>query len=143
MKLEQYLNKQIANCALMYFKLHRFHWFIEGPNFFELHEKFQELYEEQTAFLDEFAERLLAIGGKPASTMKEYLELSSISEDGSETSTKETMNTLIQNYGTFSNELREGIILSEEEGDNVTADMLIKTKESVDKSIWMFKQTAK
>ena len=143
MKLEQYLNKQIANFALMYFKLHRFHWFIEGPNFFELHEKFQELYEEKTEMLDEFAERLLAIGGKPASTMKEYLSLTTLSEEGSEISTKETMNTLIQNYTTISSELREGIILSEEEGDHVTADMLIKTKETIDKNVWMFKQTSK
>ena len=47
----------------------------KGPQFFTLHEKFEELYTESATHIDEIAERILAIGGKPVATMKEYLEL--------------------------------------------------------------------
>lgn len=40
----------------------------------------EELYTESATHIDEIAERILAIGGKPVATMKEYLELSSIQE---------------------------------------------------------------
>ena len=40
----------------------------------------EELYTESATHIDEIAERILAIGGKPVATMKEYLEISSIQE---------------------------------------------------------------
>ncbi|MCL2610315.1 MAG: DNA starvation/stationary phase protection protein [Defluviitaleaceae bacterium] len=143
MNLQDFLNKQIANFALTYFKLHHFHWFIEGPGFFELHELFQDLYEEQTSFLDEFAERLLAIEGIPASKMSEYLQLSSLSEEGNETNVKDTMNALIKDFSQIAKELKEGIEIAEKVEDHVTADLFIRTKETLEKHVWMFKQTAK
>ena len=38
------LNQQVANWTVAYTKLHNFHWYVKGPNFFSLHEKFEELY---------------------------------------------------------------------------------------------------
>ncbi|MGO4274881.1 Dps family protein, partial [Paenibacillus sp. TAF58] len=40
------LNKQIANWGLLYVKLHNFHWYVKGNQFFTLHVKFEELYNE-------------------------------------------------------------------------------------------------
>ncbi len=74
------LNKQVADWSVLFTKLHNFHWYVKGPQFFTLHEKFEELYTESATHIDEIAERILAIGGKPVATMKEYLEISSIQE---------------------------------------------------------------
>ena len=143
MDLQSFLNKQIANFAVSYFKLHHFHWFIEGPGFYDFHELFQNLYEEQTALLDEFAERLLAIEGKPISKMAEYLKLTSLSEEQNEKSVKDTMNCLIKDFSQMATEMKEGIVLAEKAEDHVTTDLLIRTKESLEKHVWMFKQTIK
>ena len=35
------LNQQVANWTVAYTKLHNFHWYVKGPNFFSLHEKFR------------------------------------------------------------------------------------------------------
>lgn len=43
--VENSLNTQLSNWFLLYSKLHRFHWYVKGPHFFTLHEKFEELYE--------------------------------------------------------------------------------------------------
>ena len=68
MTLEQVLNQQIANWNVLYTKLHQFHWYVKGPHFFNLHAKFEELYEEAASTIDEFAEQLLANSGSPIST---------------------------------------------------------------------------
>ena len=56
------LNQQVANWTVAYTKLHNFHWYVKGPNFFSLHEKFEELYNEASQYVDDLAERILAIG---------------------------------------------------------------------------------
>ncbi|MFE4116572.1 Dps family protein [Priestia sp. YIM B13448] len=83
--VNEIVNKQVANFSVMYIKLHNFHWYVKGEQFFTLHEKFEELYTETATIIDDLAERLLALEGKPVATMKESLELSSIKEAGDET----------------------------------------------------------
>ena len=59
--------------------MHNFHWYVKGPNFFSLHEKFEELYNEASQYVDDLAERILAIW-KPVGTLKESLEISIVDE---------------------------------------------------------------
>ena len=72
------VNKQVANWTVLFTKLHNFHWYVKGHQFFVLHDKFEELYNEAAIHIDELAERLLALEGKPVGTLKESLELASI-----------------------------------------------------------------
>ncbi|MCL2377456.1 MAG: DNA starvation/stationary phase protection protein [Defluviitaleaceae bacterium] len=143
MKLHSFLNERIADLGVMYFKLHRYHWYVEGPHFYGLHEKYEELYDEATEIFDEFAERLLAIGGAPASTMKEYLALSKISEEGKEVTPEAIFETLIKDYSYMASALKEGIELAEGERDMATADMFVETVSTFEKHLWMFKQSLK
>ncbi|UJF34681.1 Dps family protein [Paenibacillus hexagrammi] len=131
------LNQQIANWSLLFVKLHNFHWFVKGNQFFTLHEKFEELYNEAAAHIDELAERMLAIGGKPAATMKAYLELSSLKEaSGTETSTK-MVESVIEDFSILINELKDGMAVCEEQKDETTSDMLLAIHTSLEKHRWM------
>jgi len=135
-----HLNKQVANWSVMYMKLHHFHWYVKGPNFFALHAKFEELYDEATLIMDELAERVLTIGGSPVSTLKEHLSLSSIKEaTGREKDANAMVQAIIDDYTVLAEECRSGAELAEKAGDEPTADMLIGRTESVEKTIWMLK----
>ena len=92
--IQSELNLQISNWSVLYTKLHRFHWYVKGPAFFTLHAKFEELYDEAALVVDEAAERLLAIGGQPVATLKEYLETATIEESVHETKAAEMVATL-------------------------------------------------
>ncbi|MBJ3788883.1 DNA starvation/stationary phase protection protein, partial [Bacillus sp. OA1] len=92
------LNKQVANWNVLYVKLHNYHWYVTGPHFFTLHEKFEEFYNEAGTYIDELAERILALEGKPLATMKEYLATSSVSEGTSKESAEEMVQTLVNDY---------------------------------------------
>ncbi len=65
------LNQQVANWTVAYTKLHEFSLVLKGPNFFSLHVKFEELYNEASQYVDELAERILAVGGNPVGTLTE------------------------------------------------------------------------
>ncbi|NRF92286.1 DNA starvation/stationary phase protection protein [Paenibacillus frigoriresistens] len=131
------LNKQIANWGLLYVKLHNFHWYVKGNQFFTLHVKFEELYNEAALHVDELAERLLSIGGQPAATMKAFMELSSLKEAlGTETATK-MVEAVIEDFTILTQELKAGMQACEEVQDDTTSDMLLAIQTSLEKHRWM------
>ncbi len=135
--IQSQLNLQIANWSVLYTKLHRFHWYVKGPSFFTLHAKFEELYNEAALAVDEVAERLLAIGGQPIATMKEYLENATIEEIANETKAAEMVAALVKDYTLIKESLNELARLTDAEGDTITNDLAIGLIEKIDTHVWM------
>ncbi|AIQ12142.1 Dps family protein [Paenibacillus durus] len=137
--IEQVLNRNVANLNVLYVKLHNFHWFVKGEQFFTLHVKFEKLYDEVTEKMDEVAERLLSIKGTPAATMKEYLEIATIQEATGKEDSRAMLQSLIEDFTTIAEELTEGIELAEEASDQPTADLFIKIRSDFEKHSWMLR----
>ncbi|AIQ51782.1 MULTISPECIES: Dps family protein [Paenibacillus] len=137
--VEQVLNRQVANLNILYVKLHNYHWYVKGEQFFSLHVKFEELYDDVTLKMDEVAERLLSIKGKPAATLKEYLEIGTIQEATGKEDTRGMVQTLIEDFATVAEELTEGIELAEQASDQPTADLFIKIRTDLEKNQWMLR----
>lgn len=137
--VEQVLNQQVANLNVLYVKLHNYHWYVGGEQFFSLHSKFEELYDEVTLKMDEVAERLLAIKGKPVATMKEYLEISTIQEAAGNEDTRGMVQQTVEDFATLTEELHEGIEIAEKAEDLPTADMLTGFKADFEKHMWMLR----
>lgn len=131
------LNKQIANWGLLYVKLHNFHWYVKGNQFFTLHVKFEELYNEAALHVDELAERLLSIGGQPAATMKAFMELSSLKEASSTETATKMVEAVIEDFTILTQELKAGMQACEEVQDETTSDMLLAIQTSLEKHRWM------
>lgn len=131
------LAKQIANWSVMYVKLHNFHWYVKGNQFFTLHAKFEELYNEASLHIDELAERLLAIRGNPPATMREFLELSSIKEAVGGNNSNQMIETTVGDIDTLVTELKEGMRIAQAANDETTSDMLLDIQTSLEKHRWM------
>ncbi|ANU23766.1 Dps family protein [Planococcus donghaensis] len=136
-ELNHELNVQVATWSVAYTKLHNFHWYVKGPSFFTLHVKFEELYNEATLHMDEIAERLLALGGKPVATMKEQLELSVVEEASSKESAEEMVDILVSDYDKIMKSLKKGMRLAAEDGDDMTEDMFNALHQNLEKHSWM------
>jgi starvation-inducible DNA-binding protein len=132
------INKQVANWSLLYTKFHNYHWNVTGSTFFDLHQKFEQLYNEANLFVDELAERLLAIGGKPVATLRDILANASLQEARGNESATEMIKQLVQDFGQLSGELRDSIKIAEEAGDAPTADLFTEMLTKVEKHHWMF-----
>ena len=142
-KLYTALNKQVANLSVFFTKLHHYHWYVEGPQFYQLHEKFEALYDEMNELYDEFAERLLMIGGKPLSTLKSYLETASIKEATNTPDQMGMVKAILEDIKLINKELGEALQIAQDQGDEVTADLIIGTMSSFEKHIWMLSATLK
>lgn len=137
--LTEVLNKQIANWSVLFVKLHNYHWYVKGEQFFTLHNKFEELYNEAAPHIDELAERLLSIGGQPIATMKDYLNHASIKEANGNEAAEEMVQTIINDFSAMIGELKEGMSIAEEASDETTGDMLLAVHSSIEKHVWMLK----
>ncbi|GAB3066817.1 Dps family protein [Virgibacillus ainsalahensis] len=139
-KLINFLNQLLSNYFVMYVKLHRYHWFIQGRHFFVLHEKFEEMYNMAAENLDEIAERILMINGKPLATMVKFLKETTLTEANADDKEDEMIAQLIQDYEQIIKEIRtEGIPYAEDQQDEPTIDMLISIQANLEKYNWMLK----
>lgn len=131
------LNKQIANWTILYVKLHNYHWYVKGSQFFTLHEKFQLLYEEAATHIDELAERVLALRGNPVATMEDCLSIASVSEAKKTESAEEMVKAIVSDFTTIIEELKQGMQVAVEQKDETTADMLLAIHTELEKHVWM------
>jgi starvation-inducible DNA-binding protein len=133
------LNKQIANWSVLFIKLHNYHWYVKGNQFFTLHTKFEEFYTEASLHIDGLAERLLSIGGEPVATMKDCLATASIQEASGNESAEEMVQSVSSDFSLLIGELKEGMSVAEQENDEITGDMLLAIHSSLEKHVWMLK----
>ncbi|MFX0572599.1 Dps family protein [Bacillus pumilus] len=138
-KLLNVVNKQVADWTVLYVKLHNYHWYVKGKDFFTLHEKFEELYTETATYIDDLAERMLALNGQPVATMKECLEISSIQEAEGNESAEQMVKNLYDDFSNIAEKLKQGMELAGEVGDETTGDMLLAIHQSIEKHNWMLK----
>jgi starvation-inducible DNA-binding protein len=136
-ELTQSVNKQIANWTVLYIKLHNYHWYVTGPEFFTLHAKFEELYNEAALHIDELAERLLSMGDKPVATMSGALELASVKEASGHESATDMVASIVNDYSTMIEELKQGMELAREVNDDTTSDLLLSIHSGLEKHVWM------
>ncbi len=137
MNLTDILNKQVANWTVLYVKLHNYHWYVKGQQFFTLHTKFEELYNEAALHIDELAERLLALGGKPVATMSGCLQLASVQEASGNETAEQMVQSTVNDFKQIIGELKEGMNAAESVHDETTGDMLLAIHSSLEKHVWM------
>jgi starvation-inducible DNA-binding protein len=122
MTLIDTLNTLLADHQVFYQKLRNYHWNVKGPHFYVLHEKFEELYGSVNEIVDELAERIVALGSRPLSTMKEQLAAARLAEDQSVPGARQMVDAVIADIDALVGHLKSA---REAAGDDsVTANML-------------------
>lgn len=132
------LNKLLANYQIHYQKLRCFHWNVEGSDFFELHEKFQEEYIEVNKNIDEIAERIRVFGKRPHSTLTEYLKTAEIREVGEPLSSSQMVKEILEDYEKLLSFIYEVTDSALEIGDSGTVEIMTGYTKKLEKSHWMF-----
>jgi starvation-inducible DNA-binding protein len=78
-----------------------FHWNIKGEKFFELHLKFEELYNDLVLKIDEIAERVLTLGATPTHTFTDYLTIAEVEVAKDVSSANESVSSLLSSFETL------------------------------------------
>ncbi|MEO9872878.1 Dps family protein [Ekhidna sp.] len=137
-KLVAELNQLLSDFHLYYQNTRGAHWNIKGPRFFELHAKFEELYTEALTNIDEIAERILTIGGRPHHALETYLETSNIKSVRDQSNDEALVKMVIENLSTLVDQENKVKALAVEAEDNETEDMMIGLVNVQEKTQWMF-----
>lgn len=141
-KIEEVANKLnilLANFQTYYQNLRGVHWNIKGKRFFELHVKFEELYNAAQLQVDEIAERILTLGFTPFHTFEEYLKNSKVPVGHNVSDDDKTVRLIINSISellTIERDLLNASDKADDEGTNALVSGLITEQE---KNIWMLK----
>lgn len=137
-KLVKLLNELLANYSIFYQNTRGFHWNIKGEKFFELHLKFEELYNDLLLKIDEIAERILTLGGSPAHNYSEYKKSSQIKESDKITDGKTAVSEILAAFKVTISLQRSILSLSGEIDDEGTNALMSDYIRSQEKQVWMY-----
>ena len=137
-KLAEGLQELLAGYQIFYANVRGFHWNIRGEKFFELHVKFEELYNDLIIKIDEIAERILTLGYAPEFRYSQYLTLAKIHEARQTTDGTKNVESLIESFSLLIAKQRELLELSGEAGDEGTNSLMSDYIREQEKLVWMY-----
>lgn len=136
------LNMYLANLNVFYRKLQNYHWNIKGRDFFVIHGKLEEYYENINEQIDEIAEHILALGGQPLGTLKDYLATSKITEaENKKVDCNLVFNEIIKDFDMLLQEVIHIKKLADQSEEFKTSALMDGSIEGYTKTLWMLKQT--
>ena len=137
-QLTEKLNILLANYSFFYQNTRGYHWNIKGEKFFELHLKFEELYNDLLLKIDEIAERILTLGHSPNHTFTDYAEVSTIKESKQVSDGLKAVANILESFKTLISLQRELLLLSDETGDEGTNALMSDYIRAQEKLVWMY-----
>lgn len=137
-ELNQKLNILLANYQMFYMNVRGFHWNIKGRKFFELHLKFEELYDDLVLKVDEIAERILTLQGKPDHSFSTYLEKTSIPEMKDVSDGEQAVKGLLDSFQIILPIQREILSLASDADDEGTSALMSDYIREQEKLVWMY-----
>ena len=133
------LNHLLANYQIYYQNLRGVHWNIKGKGFFDLHVKFEELYNDANIKVDEIAERVLTLGETPLHTYQDYLNFTKIPVGKNISQDEKAVRLIVDSLTALLKIEREILNTSEEANDEGTNAMMSDFITQQEKTVWMMK----
>jgi starvation-inducible DNA-binding protein len=137
-QLADKLNELLANYSIFYQNTRGYHWNIKGEKFFELHLKFEELYNDLLLKIDEVAERILTLGHTPNHKYSDYKKISTLVESNQVSDGTKAVGNIVTSFKTIITIQRELLLLSAETGDEGTNALMSDYIRAQEKLVWMY-----
>ena len=137
-QLADMLNDLLANYQVFFTNVRGFHWNIKGEKFFELHAKFEELYDDLNMKIDEIAERILTLGFEPEFSFSNYLEKSEIFEAAESKNGTKNVESIVNSFAILIKKQRVILNASDESRDEGTNSLMSDYIREQEKLSWMY-----
>ncbi|EGV42500.1 DNA starvation/stationary phase protection protein [Bizionia argentinensis JUB59] len=131
------LNILLADYEIFYQNLRGLHWNIKGRKFFELHDKFEELYKDAFEKIDEIAERILTLEGEPLHTYTDYLATTQIKEEKNVSDGTKGVEVVVNNFRTLVEKERHILTIAADTNDEGTVSLMSDYITETEKTLWM------
>jgi starvation-inducible DNA-binding protein len=137
-QLAQKLNQLLADYTIFYQNTRGFHWNIKGEKFFELHLKFEELYNNLFIKIDEVAERILTLGHTPEHKYSVYSKKSNIKECKDVSNGTKAVENILESFKQLLLQQREILTLAGKIDDEGTSAQMSDYIREQEKLVWMY-----
>ena len=131
------LNVLLSNYQVFYQNLRGLHWNIRGKRFFNLHVKFEEMYNDAQLKIDMIAERVLTIGGVPMHTFEDYVKNNKLAVGKNISKDEEAVNLIADSLANLLKIERKILDASANINDEGTNSMMSDFIKEQEKEIWM------
>jgi len=138
-QLAENLNTLLANFQLYYQNLRGIHWNIKGRAFFDLHVKFEELYNDANMKVDEIAERILTLGETPLHTFDDYINYGKVPVGKNVSEDKNAVKLIVDSLTELLKIERDILNKSSDAEDEGTNAMMSGFIAQQEKTVWMMK----
>tara|TARA_R110002051_G_C8698891_1_gene494105 strand:- start:647 stop:1126 length:480 start_codon:yes stop_codon:yes gene_type:complete len=137
--LSKELNILLANFQQYYQNLRGIHWNIKGKRFFDLHVKFEELYDDANLKVDMVAERILTLGGVPWHTFEDYTSNSKVPVGKNISEDESAIRLVVDSLKELLVIERKILAASADANDEGTNSMMSDFITEQEKILWMMK----
>lgn len=136
--LAKELNELLANYSVLYQNVRGYHWNVTGDKFFELHVKFEELYNDLFLKIDEVAERILTLGYTPSHKYSDYMQNSSVDETDEGVDGLKAVGEILDAFKKLITKQRNILELAGDIGDEGTNALMSDYIREQEKLVWMY-----
>lgn len=133
------LNDLLSSYQVFYQNLRGYHWNIKGKDFFELHLKFEEFYNNVQIKIDEVAERILTLESTPLHSFNQYVKHAKVVSHENVTDGSEAVNQIKIQLEQLLMQQRDTLELADQNKDIATSDLMTQYISEQEKTIWMLK----
>lgn len=137
-QLAKELNNLLSDYSVLYQNVRGYHWNVRGEKFFELHLKFEELYNDLILKIDEIAERILTLGHVPQNNFSLYLKDSDISETTDTANGVKAMGNILEALNIIIRKQRNILALAADAADEGTNALMSDYIREQEKLTWMY-----
>ena len=133
------LSRLLADSYTLYLKTQNYHWNVTGPQFTALHVLFETHYTELALAVAQIAERIRALGHRAPGSYRDFVDLTSITEEDDEPGATEMIRRLVSGQEAVVRTARSVFPVIEQTGDEPSADLLTQRMQIHEKNAWMLR----
>lgn len=135
--LAQKLSILLADTFALTLKTQNYHWHVQGPAFYALHQLFEAQYRELGESVDAVAEQIRMLGRVVPATLTEYQHLKTIQDGHSEASANDMLLDLVHDHGVLLQDLQQVLEAAEKAHHESVINLVAERISAHEKARWM------
>lgn len=124
-------------------KAQNFHWNVEGPDFYQLHKLFEEIYDEVYGTVDAFAENIRKIKGYTPASLSRFSSLTEVDDETSILPPESMVQELLADAEKLQAIMKHLFVIAEERGEHGLSNFLADRQDAFAKHAWFLRATTK
>ena len=124
-------------------KAQNFHWNVEGSDFYQLHNLFEDIYNEVYGAVDAFAENIRKIKAYTPASLYRFSALSAVNDEVEVLDPSAMVAELLRDSEKMQEIMKVLFVLAEERGEHGLSNFLADRQDAFAKHAWFLRATLK